>query len=352
MFKRVLLLAGVLLLILIVAAAVLWINVNRMLLPVDAGAVDEFMEVTIAPGSGTVQIAAVLVEKGIIHNSAIFRIYARWHKLDALFIAGTYRLSPSMSLEQVAAKLTSGEVHRNTAWFTIPEGFTVEQIADRLAGKGLADRELFLELAKTPPESILEQFSFLQEINNEDIIYLLEGYLFPDTYEVEIGTCENELITMMLRRFDRSFTVEYRQRADELSMTIHEVATIASMIEKEAVVAHEQKKISSVIYNRLKVGMGLGIDATTQYAVGKTVLTQKDLDSDSPYNTRNLNHTGLTPGPIASFGDHALKAALYPLDTEYYYFNARYDGTGEHYFSRTLAEHERNQVKADRNRNN
>jgi UPF0755 protein len=350
--RRAVMVSGAVLFVLLLAAAGLLVGLNNMLLPVDSGAVDEIIMIEIPPGASTQMIAQLLAEHGLIRSPLAFRLYARWSEQDTRFIAGIHSVSPAMGLKDIVARLTSEDVHRETVWFTIPEGFTVEQIAERLAALGRVDRERIIELSKTPSDSILGHFPYLHEVNNDQIIYLLEGYLFPDTYEIESGTGEEEIIILMLSRFERIFTPEYRRRAAALGMTMHEAATLASLVEKEAIVAHEREKISSVIHNRLKAGMALGIDATTQYATGKIIIEPEDLLSDSPYNTRHPNHQGLTPGPIAAFGEDALRAALYPLETGYYYFTAKYDGTGEHYFSRTLAEHNYYTNLAEQNRRN
>lgn len=369
MVRKALLLSGVFLLIVTLAAVLLWINVNRMLQPVDAAAVDDIVLVTIEAGSGTTQIAAALFEKGLIRNPTMFRLYARWHKLDTAFIAGTYRLSPSMSVEQIASVITGGEVHRDTQWFTIPEGFTVDQIADRLSRMGLADRERFLELAKNPPDSLMRRFPVLNEIDYQAIQnitgqgwqrnhtpLILEGYLFPDTYEIEAGATEEEIIYLMLGRLMAVYEDEYeREQINDgriASMSMHQVLTLASIVEKEAGHRDDFKLIAGVFHNRLAVNHALESCATVNFFldIPIEVLSSAQRDIYSPYNT--YLDTGLPPGPIASPGKRAIQAVLYPAKTEYFWFCAKGDGSGRSLFARTHAEHMQNVAIAEENRRN
>ncbi len=340
--KRRILIPCVVLALLIICAAGAAAGLNRMLRPVDAAAAGEPIRLEIEPGMGARQIAEALAEKGVIRSAAIFRLYARYHRLEQKFMAGAYDLERSMALPEIAAKIASGAVDFETEWFTIPEGFTVKQIAGRLADTGLVDRDHFLDLAASPPPQILEQFSFLQEsASNPQVEYVLEGYLFPDTYEIAAGSSEREIITLMLSRFDLLFDETWRQRCTELEMTLHEILSLASIIEREARVDHERKTVSGVFHNRLDRSYPLESCATIQYILGevKEVLSIADTRVPSPYNTY-LN-PGLPPGPVGAPGKVSLEAALYPENTEYLYFVYKEDGTGEHYFSRTNAEHER-----------
>lgn len=331
------------------AAAGAYYYYNRMLEPVDPEAADEYTVVDIPTGSNTEFIAARLYEQGLINNELVFRIYVHRHNLAQGFIAGQYKLSPAMKLEEITEKIRAGDVYYETIWFTIPEGYRVEIIAGRLQDKNLADRSEFLEIAADPPPDFKEEFPFLGDIDPEGVKYLLEGYLFPDTYEVYSDANLEEIVKMMLRRTDRIINEEYRQRLEDTGLSLHEIMTIASLIEREARVDHERAIISGVIYNRLEIGQLLQIDATIQYILGETkeFLTYDDLEVESPYNT--YRNEGLPPGPIAAPGEASLKAALYPEDTDYYYYNYKYDDSGEHYFSRTYQEHLENVRRAEKN---
>lgn len=320
-----------------------------LLEPVDPAAQDNEVFVEIPSGANTEIIAVLLYDAGLIQNEMAFRLYVRQNNLGQGFKAGTYSLNPAMSLSQIAAKIESGDVYSETVWFTIPEGFSLKDIAARLEENGFADAEKFLSLARTPPEAILNGFPFLQEINNQEIDYLLEGYLFPDTYEVYPDVSEEEIIIMMLNRLNRVFTAEHQERIVQLNSSLHEILTIAAMVEREGRVDHERALIAGVIYNRLEIGMRLQIDATIQYALGETkeFLTFKDLEIESPYNT--YQNDGLPPGPIAAPGEASIMAALYPEASDYLYYNYKYDQSGEHYFSLTFEEHLENVARAEAN---
>ncbi len=349
--KRSLLIICAALLFLLLCTAGAAAAISQLLRPVDAAAEGKNLRVEIESGMGTRQIAEMLAEKGAIRSPLLFRAYARYHRLEQKFMAGSYDLALSMSLPEIAAKIASGSVDLQTDWFTIPEGYTVEQIAGRLDAAGLIEREQFLEMAASPPPHILEQFPFLQEsAENPRVQYVLEGYLFPDTYEIAAGSPGEEAISLMLRCFDSLFDETLQQRCAELEMTLHEILTLASIVEREVRVDHERKLVAGVFYNRLTENYPLESCATIQYILGevKEQLSIADTRIDSPYNS--YQNPGLPPGPIGAPGKASIMAALYPEDTEYRYFVYKDDGTGEHYFSRTNAEHEKYKSKAAENR--
>ena len=349
MIKRLVILLVILLVIGLVAAAAANYYYLSLLEPVDPTASEDNVVVEIPSGAGTEVIAEILEREGLIQDSIAFRYYARSNNLGHTFMAGTYQLSPAMDVEQIANKLQSGEVYAETTWFTIPEGYTLEQMSVRLEDEGLVDSTKFLELAGNPTESILDALPQLRSVDDTEVDYLLEGYLYPDTYEIYSNADEEEIIKLMLTRMNRVIDYESKARAEELELNIHEVLTIASLIEREAAVAHERERISGVIHNRLEIGQLLQIDATIQYILGETkeFLTYADLEIPSPYNT--YQHPGLPPGPIAAPGQPSIEAALYPEDTDYFYYNYKYDDTGEHYFSETFEEHLENVRRAEEN---
>ena len=349
MFKRILIVL-VVLMILSLAAYVAGNNFyNQQLQPVDPQAVDNYRLIEIPSGANAAAIGELLYSEGLIHNQQVFQLYVRRHGLGHLFIAGIYYLSPSLSLEQITAKLAAGEIYSETIWFTIPEGFTVKEIALRLEEKGLVDSSAFLDFARRPPADLMENFPFLKEVTDPQVEFLLEGYLFPDTYEVLPEIAMEDIISLMLRRLEQIITDEDQQRIADLNSSLHEILTIAAMVEREGRVDHERPLIAGVIYNRLEIGMLLQIDATIQYALGETkeFLTFKDLEIESPYNTYLFG--GLPPGPIAAPGAASIKAALYPEASDYFYYNYKYDSSGEHYFSHTLQEHLNNVARAEAN---
>lgn len=307
--------------------------------PAGSSTVDpEVIEVEIPLNSSVAQVAALLQEKGIIKSALLFRFYVRYRGYEQQLQAGRYFLTADMSVKEILTRLQEGVVYLEGTRFTIPEGFTLKQIAASLQQQGLAAGEEFLEACQNfePGDS----FAFLREVPVE-AGNLLEGYLFPDTYEIKEGATPEEIISVMLRRFNEIFDENYRRRAAELNFTIHEIVTLASLVEKEARVAGERSVIAAVFHNRLGTkGMSLLQScATVQYALGETKphLTNADLKIDSPYNT--YRYPGLPPGPIASPGRLALEAALYPAEVDHLYFVYKEDGTGTHYFSTTLQEH-------------
>ncbi len=335
--------------LLVAAAAGAYYYYLQQLDPVAPEATDQYTLVDIPPGANTEIIAATLYDEGLIQNELAFRVFVYQHDLAQGFIAGQYELSPTMDLEQIVRKIQSGDVYVETVWFTIPEGYTIEQIADSLGQQGLIQVEQLLEIAANPPSELKEKHAFLQELDDADIKYDLEGYLFPDTYEIYTDTGLNDIVKMMLRRTDQIINQEYRQRMEEKGLTLHEILTIASLVEREARVDHERSLIAGVIYNRLEIDQLLQIDATIQYILGETkeFLTYDDLEVDSPYNT--YQHAGLPPGPIAAPGEASIKAALYPEDSDYFFYNYKYDDSGEHYFSHTYEEHLQNVRRAEEN---
>ncbi len=207
--------------------------------------------------------------------------------------------------------------------FTVPEGLRTDEIAEKLASEGLVNKDEFMRLVR---EGQFE-YSFL---NDRPEGATLEGYLFPDTYFVPQTYTEKEIIDTMLQNFDKKFTPEMRQQVAANGKTIHEIVTMASVVEREVHVADERKTVAGVFYNRLAAGMPLQSDPTVQYVVGQEGnwwpdgLTQENLDTDSPYNT--YRNTGLPPGPICNPGAAAMEAAAAPEQTNYLYFEAKETG--------------------------
>jgi hypothetical protein len=215
-----------------------------------------------------------------------------------------------------------------TRTVTILEGATLRQIAALLAVEGLVDGKRFLQLAMDPSVASV----FVPGAQT------LEGFLFPDTYEFVEGQTEEEIIESMVLRFFQAFPIEDELRASQLGRSLHEIVTLASIVEKEAVVDREKPIIAGVFYNRLKTGMRLQADPTVIYGRNRGGrIRTRDLRANHPYNT--YIHHGLPPGPIASPGEAALKAALDPAEVNYLYFVSKNNGT--HYFSRNLKEHNR-----------
>jgi len=291
----------------------------------------EIREIAIAPETPLREIARQLYDAGLIRSPYFFRLYLRLTDRDRQLKAGNYRLVTGVSVPVLTERLCAGE--NSYIAVTIPEGFTMEQIAGTLQQKGLIDADKFWEAA--------EKEEFAYDFLNEAVPARnrLEGFLFPDTYYISRGMSEKDIIEMMLKRFAQVLTPEVRERLAEENLTVQEMVTLASMVEKEARHPEEQPLIAGVMLNRLQAGMPLQVDATVLYALGehRERVYYRDLEVDSPYNT--YRYRGLPPGPIASPGEGAIRAVLYPASHNYLYYVARPDGF--HIFSATLEEHNR-----------
>jgi UPF0755 protein len=283
--------------------------------------------VTIAPGEGFRTTALKLHDLGLIRSPLKFRLFARFSGAHRRIKAGEYQLYGTMSPRQILDTLVEGKVLLYRV--TIPEGYTLHQIARTVAEAGFGDADRFYRLATDP--------SVVQAENVEG--QTLEGYLFPDTYYFPKGFAQIKIIAAMVQRFRDTISDAWRSRARELGMSLHQVVTLASIIEKETGAPDERPLIASVFHNRLQKGMRLETDPTVIYGIEHFDgnLTRKHLRTPSPYNT--YINKGLPPGPIASPGRAALEAALYPARTDYLFFVSRKDGT--HQFSSTLEDHQK-----------
>ncbi len=331
--------------LLAVAFGLFALQINTMLQPVEIpAAAPAEVHVTINPGSSTAAIASALQEKGLIRNATVFSYWAKYKAIDQSFQAGNYLFSYGMTIEEIMKELAAGNVYRPTVTVTVPEGLTLEQIAVRLSESGLVDYEEFFALAKETIPALGEVLPGQR--------HAVEGYLFPDTYEFEPEVTAEAVLHRLQSRLAEVLNDSLRERAAELELSLHQVMTMASLVEREVQVAGERELVAAVLHNRLKRGMLLQIDATVIYALGehKTVVLYQDLEVKSPYNTYRT--AGLPPGPISSSGRSSIEAVLYPADVDYLYYVAKGDGTGGHYFARTLAEHEANRQKARQNRSN
>lgn len=306
----------------------------EMLKPINVGPSPE-ITVNIPFGSSARQIASILKQHDLIRNKTAFLLHLRISGKDGRLRAGEYALSQSDSVQGMAEKIVLGQII--TYSFTIPEGYTIEQMATYLAERGFVNKEEFLSIAANGGFD----YWFLEESSKAYV--RLEGFLFPDTYRVSKGYTEKQIIDIMLRRFGQVFSEEYQARADSLGLTVNQVVTLASIIEKETGLDEERHIVSGVFHNRLGKNWRLESCATIQYLLEepKPRLTMKDLAIDSLYNT--YKNQGLPPGPIASPGKAAIEAALNPAQVYYMFFLVRPDGS--HVFAETLAEHNRNKRK-------
>ncbi|AIS52340.1 hypothetical protein TKV_c11690 [Thermoanaerobacter kivui] len=288
--------------------------------------------INIPKGYSTVKIGKILKENNLIKNEWFFVLRVKALNADGKLQAGKYLLSSNMTTDQIIKKIAAGKVQNDTIKVTIPEGFTVKDIAEKLSQLGLVNKNKFLEVAQNDTFN----YDFLKDIP-KDRPSRLEGYIFPDTYQIPVDASEKEIINSMLKRFEEVYNTTIKDNAKNVGMSPDQIVIIASMIEKEAVVDKDRPLIAGVIYNRLKKHMKLQIDATVQYALGKhkDKLLYKDLEVDSPYNT--YQHYGLPIGPICNPGFKSIEAALFPAKHDFYYYVAKEGGS--HIFTKTYEEH-------------
>ena len=289
--------------------------------------------ITITNDDSFGDVAEKLKDEGLIEYKFLFNLFATFTRSKDDVVAGTFTLNTDMDYRALLSGMSANSATRATVTVTIPEGYTVDQIFTLLEEKGVASVEDLQDMAANHDYA----FSFLQDLEMGDY-HRLEGYLYPDTYEFTTPQNSLYVINKMLVRFDEQFTDAMRQEVADSGRTIHEIITIASMIEKETD-GNDRADIASVIYNRLNNPSGgtqgyLQIDATLAYINGGKVPTEADKSIDSPYNT--YLYKGLPAGPISNPGLESIKAAMNPNRTSYYYYALGDDGV--HHFFKTLRE--------------
>jgi UPF0755 protein len=280
---------------------------------------------TVFPGQGLRRTADALKHDGLVSDALRFTILARLDKKDKLLKAGEYFISTAMTPREILGQMVEGRVYLYR--LTIPEGYNLVQIAEAVAAAGLESEATFLDATRDPESA--------RSLGIEAAT--LEGYLFPDTYYFPKGLDSAAIIATMVKQFRAAFKPAWEQQAKALGMTVHEVVTLASIIEKETGAPDERPLISSVFHNRLKRGMRLETDPTVIYGIPDFDgnIKRRHLTTHTPYNTYKIK--GLPPGPIASPGALAMEAALYPAQSDYLYFVSKKDGT--HQFSTTIKDH-------------
>lgn len=315
----------------------------------------EEIEITIPLGSGSSKIADVLKENKIIKNKLAFKIYVRINQVSD-FQAGTYYLKQSMNLKEITDMLKTGVMHDpNQITLTYVEGKNIRWLANKISELTNNTQEDFYYVMENQEyiDSLIEKYWFLtDDIKNENIYYALEGYLFPDTYMIENkDTKVEEIFEKMLDRTEEILE-EYKENIENSEYSVHQILTIASIIEMESMSDEGRKDVSSVIYNRINSGMAIQSDVTTYYAfkvdMGERDLYQKEINSYNPYNTRGPNMDGKLPvGPISSVSKKSIEAALNPNNTDYLFFVA--DKNGKLYFTETDEEHNQiiNKLKSE-----
>ncbi len=295
----------------------------------------EEISITIPQGATTSDIADILKENGLIRSTFKFKLESKLNDYDGTYQQGTYTLNQGMTHQQIMEMLQTGGNVDESYRLLIPEGFTTQEIADRLEEQGIMTAQEFINEANQGTFD----YAFLEDLPvSEERKYRLEGYLFPDTYLLYEGVTAHEIIDKMLQRFDEIYTQQMRDAVAQSGYTLDEIVTMASIIEAEIQVPEERKIASGVIRNRLNAGMKLQMDATVLYAQGVTKedVTYSDLEYNSPYNTYQVD--GLPIGPISNPGAAALEAAIYPDENNYMYYVLEAQGSGNHIYTETYEE--------------
>ena len=309
--------------------------------------------VTIPEGATLEEISDILAENDVIKYPSLFRFYCQLrHKTADEYLFGNFTVSPSMPYDSLIATFKPSRGSRKETTITLIEGMTVDEIIDLFVEKGIGTREKYVEVI----QNYDFDFWFVDELDQKIAAnpdsgrkYRLEGYLFPDTYNFYTDSSEEEVIYRLLVNFDAKFDDDKRERAKELGMTCDQIITLASIIQKEAKYISDYGNVSSVFHNRLKSNVTNGLlesNATVQYTMPKEEvrleLTKAEIDKyDTPYNT--YLHTGLPVGAISNPSLNAINWALYPTDTDYYYFVS--DAQGYNLYASNYAEHQANVAK-------
>ena len=304
-----------------------------------AGSNPQPIRFAVRPGQSGSEIGANLERVGLVDSAFRFQLIGRLHGGINELRAGEYSLRATMRPSEIIEAMRGGH---GTGWVTFPEGWRIAEMADALDARGICTRADFITAATAPYSD-----DFLA---NRPAGASLEGYLFPDTYQILPGATADQIVRTMLTTFGERFTPTLRAQSQRVGLSPHQVVALASIVEREAVVGDERPLIAAVYLKRMQTGMKLQADPTVQYALAgisppyraqgywKAPLSSADVTLQSPYNTYTVG--GLPPGPIANPGLAAMRAVLEAPETEYLYFVARPDG--RHAFARTYKEHEDN----------
>jgi UPF0755 protein len=322
--------APVIIIIIVILAAGGWFGFNKIYslsLQAMAPGDDTPISVEIPAGAGADDIGRILEENGLIRKALFFRLHSRQEGNDGQYRQGVYDLTKSMTVDEIMAVLIKGTFTADVKRFTIPEGYNITQVRNKLVEAGIVTAEDFMNEIRNG----VFDYAFLADCPAGDD--RLEGFLYPETYEVYANATAHDVIGKMLSQFDLLFKAEYHDRAGELGRSVRDIVTMGSIVERESVTAEERPLMAGVFYNRLDIDMKLESCATIQYILGesKEFLTYDDLAIESPYNT--YLHEGLPPGPICSPRMASIEAALYPSDNDYIFFVLSGNLDGTHNFS-------------------
>ncbi|QRG70531.1 endolytic transglycosylase MltG [Brevibacillus choshinensis] len=300
--------------------------------------------VTIPSGSSVREIGRLLEEAGLIRNADLFSNYVKYKGVGPALKAGEYQFTTGQTIDALLQNMTEGKTIVSAKRFTIPEGWNIEQIADHLDKEGIVTKADFL---KEVDQGAFPEYPFVAQIPaSKERKHRLEGYLFPETYEVKKDATAHEVVSRMLAQFQKEWQPQWTNELKQQKLTLDQAVNLASIIEREVTVDKERPIVAGVYYNRIRDKWPLQADATVQFVLGKQRdrLTYEDLKVNSPYNT--YTNPGLPPGPIANPGRASLEAVVKPAKHDYFFYVTKKDGTSEHYFSRTLEEHNANNAKS------
>ena len=288
-------------------------------------------------GEDPLVIARDLESERMIAHRSFFLYYFWKEKLRGKAIAGDYLVTPEMTVPDIARMMTEGLVHDDSARITFPEGWTSVKMAERLAANGFS-KDDFLSLVQHPPRALTDRFAFTQHWSAKRS---LEGYLFPDTYQFRRDASAEEIVATLLENFERKVFSEIADDVQKQKKSLHDVVTLASIVEGEVRTEEDRKIVSGLFWNRLESGQALQSDATIKYILGTSKIQHsiEETRVTSPYNT--YTHAGIPPGPIGNPGLMSIDAVLFYTDTDYNYFLSNPE-TGETVYARTFEEHKRN----------
>lgn len=323
-------------LILLIAIIIVLVFGIYFISAVSAPASDEakLIYFKVESGQTVKQISQSLKDQGLIKNKFIFETYVKWKKAQAKLLAGEHKLSQDMSVKEVTQSLTTGNSVDNEKTITIIEGWRIDEMGEYLEEQRLVTKEDFISSAKMIDWR--DKYDFLRQVPADT----LEGFLFPDTYQVFTDATANEIVGKILDNFNQKFRDEIRNEINRQNKSIFEVVNLAAIVEREAMTKEDKRMVADVFIKRLALNMPLQSDATVNYVTGKSELqpSYDDLEVDSLYNT--YKYAGLPPGPIANPGLIALEAVVWPQQNNYYFFLMGTDGNT--YYAETFDQHNEN----------
>ena len=332
---KIIIIAVIILIVFVAISSILWYNICLS----GTGTSEDKVALEIPLGSGVNKIATLLKENDLIRSTAAFKIYVKLNNITN-FQAGSYNLTKDMSVPEIAQSLQTGKVLNDDVNITFVEGKTMNYIAKEIAKNTNNTEEDVYNVLEDAEyiDSLINEYWFLtDEIKNEDIYYPLEGYLFPDTYSFEDeDVTVQDIFKTLLEQMEKVLE-PYKSDIQSGKYSVHELLSVASIIENEAIFDKDRKDVSSVIYNRLNKNMSIGSDVTTYYAfkieLGSRDLYKTEINTYNPYNTRGPNMGGKLPvGPICSVSKASIEAAINPNTTDYLFFVA--DKSGNVYLQR------------------